>query len=1329
MKRLTKIFFAVAALAVGFSCTTDTTEDLSLSIKGGGTELAISLEESRTQLGEKADGLYPLYWSEGDKIAVNGVASTALTAEEAGAAGALFTFESELVRPYNIVYPAPAEGVAALTEGQYPVTFLAEQEYTAGTFCAGAAPMYGYAAAETEGAIQLQHLTGVLRFAVKGEGVTLKQLAITSETGALAGTFDVDCATGALTAHDDASNTIKVTFGKGLTLGAEATPIYVAVPAGKYGKIYVMISSDSDIMKLTFDSEAKPLNAGAVREFAEFTYAANSSESDIYVIDSKEALIHFAEIAANFAPYTTAKVVAPIDMTGVEWAPVEGFGGYIFDGGEFEIKGLSAPLFGSTAAHIKNVKLTDVAMEITEDAFSGAIACKLLGGSLNNCSAAGTYNINNTTLVLESFTNQYNDIGHGGLVGRANGATIYNCTNNLDITATSFCAADFNCKVTFGGLVGVNENGSKYNNLTNNGDIVYNGTTQIGNIYASGIIGKSSDVSGQGDMLELSNCTNNGIISTTADSKCSGSMMMAGITGTTSKVKCVNLKNYADITHNGKCGTLYQQGIISYNTYADFDQCENTGNLTASTGAEATQVYQSGLFAKPNSSVITNCNNSGNLTVGDISTLNGYVKISGLIDTLTGEGASMTNCNNSGKISAGAITNAQSGNSGRLYMAGLISTLNHGDISDCHNLAEATINSTAKDMASMHMVGGLFGYIASASIVDQKINVTDCTQNATITLTPESCVSTYCGGLVGQHWANKANLTVTFTRVVNNGAVSILGKDYTSSTSVCVGGMFGNLNSEANFVDCHNNGAVTVKPTGDVTSLFVGGFMGYNCHRTDDSPKSSSFTDCSNKAKVVFAPATVTANAYAGGFIGYGKTDSNRITAGEEIDKYTRCYNSGDVEVSGDGTLVSLWVGSFIGYLGQGSVVTDCYTGSDVTVDVSISNITTGLFVGWTGRCVHVKTGDWYKFERCYNESNFNIKSKNMKTLHLSGLIGASGAEGSNGAASGSGTYEITNCRTKAIFNMTGKTTDGMRYGGLCVYPYGSGSTYTIKNFTNENTVNITGTIGKNIEAGGLGGYVSATLIVDADTEIKENVTISSTLGTYLGYGGYWGNLNHSGVTDKYEGTYSGTLTATGTVGTNVVVGGIAAQHKAKINLDNTVFKGNLIFGTPEKPFVSKGDYFRVGGISCGGATSYDSNNLVHVMNNVTSAGKITIQNATISGTALVGGFWGHCPSVTNGCTSACEIQVIGTTGINNIGMFSGSARSATSLATNCKIGGKIATTTTKYEDSDGVEVVGPLWVELSDTNFFDYMYGGTTDWTGVENYDGCSFLSVVPEV
>ena len=80
MKNFTKIFAAVAVLFTSFACTTDATEDLGVAV-GGQTTLTISLEESRTQLGEKADGIYPLYWSEGDQLSVNGVASAALTAD------------------------------------------------------------------------------------------------------------------------------------------------------------------------------------------------------------------------------------------------------------------------------------------------------------------------------------------------------------------------------------------------------------------------------------------------------------------------------------------------------------------------------------------------------------------------------------------------------------------------------------------------------------------------------------------------------------------------------------------------------------------------------------------------------------------------------------------------------------------------------------------------------------------------------------------------------------------------------------------------------------------------------------------------------------------------------------------------------------------------------------------------------------------------------------------------------------------------------------------------------------------------------------------------
>ena len=216
MKNLTKLFISAALLFAGFACTTDATEDLGVQLNGAGqTEIALSLEESRTQLGEKADGVYPLYWSEGDKIAVNGVVSNEVPADAVGAAAATFTLNGTLAYPYHVIYPAPAENVEAVAEGCYPVVFPTTQEYKVGNIDGNAAAMYGYA---EEGATPtLHHLTGVLRFAVKGE-VTLSELVVKAQSGAIAGTYDVNCATGELAAQaGSTSDAVTMSFGEGLT--------------------------------------------------------------------------------------------------------------------------------------------------------------------------------------------------------------------------------------------------------------------------------------------------------------------------------------------------------------------------------------------------------------------------------------------------------------------------------------------------------------------------------------------------------------------------------------------------------------------------------------------------------------------------------------------------------------------------------------------------------------------------------------------------------------------------------------------------------------------------------------------------------------------------------------------------------------------------------------------------------------------------------------------------------------------------------------------------------------------------------------------------------
>jgi hypothetical protein len=93
MKQIYSIFIVLFAL-FAISCTTDATSDSAILVEEGDqTTLTLSLEESRTQLGEKAGDLYPLYWSEGDKIAVNGIASTPLAAESDGSSTAVFNID------------------------------------------------------------------------------------------------------------------------------------------------------------------------------------------------------------------------------------------------------------------------------------------------------------------------------------------------------------------------------------------------------------------------------------------------------------------------------------------------------------------------------------------------------------------------------------------------------------------------------------------------------------------------------------------------------------------------------------------------------------------------------------------------------------------------------------------------------------------------------------------------------------------------------------------------------------------------------------------------------------------------------------------------------------------------------------------------------------------------------------------------------------------------------------------------------------------------------------------------------------------------------------
>jgi hypothetical protein len=169
VKNFTKLLMAVVLLAT-YSCVQDQTEDLAPVVSGAANgsgelkTLQVALPApTRTELGDKVDGKYPVYWSESDVLAVNGEPTTKISIDESNKSTAIFDLPLGSTIPYHIVYPYPGEDVAVNSgSGLYPVVFAANQHHTEGTFAQGAAPMHAWSDGFSD--VQMHHLSTVLRF-------------------------------------------------------------------------------------------------------------------------------------------------------------------------------------------------------------------------------------------------------------------------------------------------------------------------------------------------------------------------------------------------------------------------------------------------------------------------------------------------------------------------------------------------------------------------------------------------------------------------------------------------------------------------------------------------------------------------------------------------------------------------------------------------------------------------------------------------------------------------------------------------------------------------------------------------------------------------------------------------------------------------------------------------------------------------------------------------------------------------------------------------------------------------------------------------------------
>ena len=120
-----KIFSVILAGLMLVGCQNFEEQDV---VGVDGRSLTVSLAETRTSLGAKEGTTYPVYWSEGDCIVVNGVKSQAAQINVNNQASASFELVGVVEYPYSITYPY-CENTSA---EQAKVLFPAQQSYVEG---------------------------------------------------------------------------------------------------------------------------------------------------------------------------------------------------------------------------------------------------------------------------------------------------------------------------------------------------------------------------------------------------------------------------------------------------------------------------------------------------------------------------------------------------------------------------------------------------------------------------------------------------------------------------------------------------------------------------------------------------------------------------------------------------------------------------------------------------------------------------------------------------------------------------------------------------------------------------------------------------------------------------------------------------------------------------------------------------------------------------------------------------------------------------------------------------------------------------------------------
>ncbi len=891
------ILLSLAAMVLLASCEKEiSVPEVIVNPDDATTVLRIGIPETKTTLGALDGSKRKVYWSDGDKIAVNGNESEALSGVAEGSTVAEFHFASPQAAPFNILYPA------SIWKDASTVTLPAEQAFASGSFADGSCPMAGYSADGQ--AASLKYLCAVVKLPIKkaSDSHNIASVSFASSgSEKVCGDFSINYENGTISGGSGSAVSVKV--GQALSADA-ALDVYVVVPAATYASGFKLTITDVQNHEMVKAKEGSvTLEAGHIYNLEEVEFKPDIAPT-VLNISSAEALIQLAT-DYNSAKYLgqplTVNLTSDITFnatTSAAFAATGGIGSVdngqgdtnyfdgTFNGNNKTIKGYagSAPIFAYIGGSgvVKDLVI-DSSCSYTfthaneADSYFAAVA-GYHKGVIDNVDVAA-----NIALAAKADIAKITALG--GVVGRVTTGSVTNCSYSGAISVPAGFASS--AKILVGGVVGYMSNAK-------------------GSVKASSFDG-TIEFMGVGANKEACN-----------EDKNNPFVVIGGVVGYKADGLVANCttSDHPVIAgaYNNTLGTIVDKGTIAWVSAIGGIVGENVGGE------------------------VNSCTNGAQVLVT-------IFKDEGSDDQArriwTG---GIVGVNRADGVVTGCLNNAAlvHRSNPRLQCFGGIVGNNLGTVTTCANAAALSMGTSGVGSYSARCpnFGGIIGENAKTAVVSDVHNTGDLlisrTENTTGT-------EVRFGGVIGTNYATLDG--GASKNITNSGKVYFNTNLSNQAIKYSLGGIVGY--SEASVSGASNSGYILFNWNSDNAASLVhlGGVVGYMKGAAAlELSGCDNIGGASNAGEVYFAVKAGKTIAhtgnYAGGILGYCETGvaiSNCTNSGYVHGGNTQKYNG-----------KTMYVGGIAAYIAGASSVSSCTNNGKVLNDQFNNNVakTTATFEG-----------------------------------------------------------------------------------------------------------------------------------------------------------------------------------------------------------------------------------------------------------------------------------------------------------------------------------------------------------------------------------------------